>query len=101
MKVLKALVVEHDEKTRQVIDEILLAIGHRYEVATSLSEARELLTTNGYAYFRLNCMTPPRPGATPRRQNAENFLDDLRRLKGDAAPPVAAEYQNEPVSGNG
>lgn len=96
MKSIKALVVEHDEKTRQVIDEVLLAIGHKYEVATSLAEARELLAANGYAYVLLNCMIPARPGGTPRRQNAENFLDDLRKIKGHAAPPVVIMFDSMP-----
>ena len=74
MKTIKALVVEHDEKARKVIDELLLALGHKYEVATSLSEARDLLASNGYDYILLDCMIPARPGGTVRRQNAENFI---------------------------
>lgn len=92
MKTLKALVVEPKEKDRQVIDEVMLALGHKYEVASSLAEARELLLVNGYSYVLLSCVIPARPGGTPRRQNTENFLDLLRKLKGQDMPPVIIMY---------
>lgn len=96
MTTTKALVVEPDEKSRQIIDEVLLAIGHKYEIATSLAGAHELLAANGYAYVLLNCMIPARPGGMPRRQNAENFLDDLMRIKGGSMPPVIIMFDPMP-----
>lgn len=88
MKKVKALVVEHEESSRQAIDEILCTLGHRYDLATSLAEARELLAENGYAYVLLGYAVPARVGGTPRIQNTENFLDDLECIKHEAKPKV-------------
>lgn len=84
----KALVVEDDPRTREMIDEVLTALEHEYDTATCLLEARKLLKANGYAYVLLNCRIPARLGGTPRTQNTENFLELLADTKGDRMPPV-------------
>jgi len=84
----KALVVEDDQRTREMIDEVLTALGHDYDTATCLLEARKLLKANGYTYVLLNCRIPARLGGTPRTQNTENFLDLLEETRGENTPPV-------------
>ena len=84
----RALVVEHDTKTLQLIDDVLTALEHDYQPVASLVDARKLLRTNGYSYILLACEIPSRPHDTPRIQNAENFLEALRRFKGADMPPV-------------
>jgi len=39
----KALVVEHDDKARKTIDEILAVLGHEYDAVTCLLDARKAL----------------------------------------------------------
>ncbi|MBI5724744.1 MAG: response regulator [Planctomycetes bacterium] len=84
----KALVVEDDGKTCEAIDEILAALGHEYDLAGSLLEARKRLRTNAYSYILLDWEIPAKIGGLPRIQNAENFLDDLKVARGDSPPPV-------------
>jgi len=84
----KALVVEDDQRTREMIDEVLMALEHEYDTATCLLEARKLLKANGYTYVLLNCRIPARLGGTPRTQNTENFLEVLADAKGNDMPPV-------------
>lgn len=84
----KALVVEDDPRTREMIDEVLSVLEHEYDTATCLLEARKFLKANGYAYILLNCRIPARLGGTPRTQNTENFLDVLAGASGKDMPPV-------------
>ena len=88
MRICRALVVEDDQRTREMIDEVLTALGHEYDTATCLLEARKLLKVNGYTYVLLNCRIPARLGGTPRTQNTENFLELLEEAKGRGMPPV-------------
>ena len=83
-----ALVVERDTKTLQLIDDVLTALDHEYQPVASLVDARKVLRTNVYAYILLSCEIPSRPHDTPRIQNAENFLEALRRFQGNDMPPV-------------
>jgi DNA-binding response OmpR family regulator len=96
MTIPKALVVEYDEKTQQAIDEILAALGHEYDTVTCLIEARKALAGNGYTYVLAGHELPGRSGGSPRRQNIENLLDDLSRIKGDRRPPVIVLFSPMP-----
>jgi CheY-like chemotaxis protein len=84
----KVLVVEHEEQTRQRIDEILTALEFPYEVANSLSEARRCLVRDGYGLVLAAADIPLRPGARPRIQNAEHLMLSLRKAKGAKLPKV-------------
>jgi len=88
MKPPKALVVEHGVETRQDIDEILSTLGHPYDCATSLAEARQFLAANGHAYILLGHEIPARVGGVPRMQNVENFLDELSKVDAHHRLPV-------------
>jgi hypothetical protein len=82
----KLLLVDHDEKTRQAVDEVLAVIRCKYHVAGSPLEARDLLAANEYLCILLGCEIAVRPGGIPRRQNSEHFMDDGPR------PPVIVIY---------
>lgn len=89
MRIGKVLVVVHDEKIRQAAEEILLGgIRQAYDIATSLTEALELIAINNYVAILMSCEFPTSPGGDPRRQNAENLVDESDRLKGEFKPPV-------------
>ena len=88
MKQQKFLAIVHDEKNRQVVDEILSAMGTKYDFAGCLAEAREAVRRDGYTLVLLDHEIPARPGGTPRAQNTEYVLDELVSAKGKDAAPV-------------
>jgi len=84
-----ALVVEDDPQSLDLIEDVLAALGHEYDVAATLLEARRLAAANEYSYILLDIEFPARsPRGIPRIQNAENFLEDLVASQGEDAPPV-------------
>lgn len=88
MKSSKALVVEHDEQTRQHVDDVMAVLEHRYDIATCLAEARQLLASNAYRYVLLSDELPARVGRPPRRQNADTFMEYWCRIQADKRPTV-------------
>jgi hypothetical protein len=88
MKPIKSLLVVHDDETRLAVDEILAALGHKYDTAFSLAEAKELLTANGYAYMLTDYEIPARPGGKPRMQNTEHLLAQTSKVRRDMPPVV-------------
>ncbi len=97
VKIQKLLVVEHDVKTRQEIDEILGTMNLKYDFAASLAEAREALDNNSYSCILLDYAVPCRPGSNPRMQNSMHFLDFINRtIKASRRPPVAVIVERLP-----
>lgn len=62
MRFVRILVVQHDERTRQAINEILTNMDHKLEVAASRAEVRELLGSNSYSCVLLDYKVPARAG---------------------------------------
>ncbi|MDP6634840.1 MAG: hypothetical protein QGG42_08090 [Phycisphaerae bacterium] len=84
-----ALVVEDDPQSLDLIEDVLVVLGHKHDVAATLLEARRLVGTNEYSYILLDIEFPARsPRGIPRIQNAESFLEDLAAGQGEDAPPV-------------
>jgi len=84
-----ALVVEDDPQSLDLIEDVLVVLDHKHDVAATLLEARRLARANEYSYILLDIEFPARsPRGIPRIQNAESFLEDLTAGKGDEAPPV-------------
>ena len=84
----KALVVDSDEKTRVAANYLLLnSAGLPFDYATSLVEATEFLRHNNYVCIFAASELPAIAGATPRRQDLENLLEKIDRLKGTLKPP--------------
>lgn len=97
VKIQKLLVVEHDVKTRQEIDEILGTMNLKYDFAASLAEAREALNNNSYSCILLDYAVPCRPGSNPRMQNSMHFFDFINRtIKVGRRPPVAVIVERLP-----
>lgn len=96
MKAVNVLVIEHDEKILQGIDEVLTIHGYRYDVATSLAEAIRLLDANTYTCVLLGDEVPARLGNVPRRQNAENFMDKFTSVGITGRPPVILLFNPMP-----
>jgi CheY-like chemotaxis protein len=85
----KALAIEDDPQAVEMIEEALLALGHTYDLARTLVEARRLIQSNDYPYALEDIAFPTRsPKGIPRVQNAENLLEEMLAAKGRKAPPV-------------
>jgi len=96
MKKPKLLVIEHDEHTRAVLDEILSTIPCKYEVVTCLAEARKALAQDGHSLIMLADELPARPGGISRMQNPENLLDELNETREGSLPPVVMMANRRP-----
>ncbi len=96
MKAIKALVIEHDLATRQAIDEILAVLGHKYDVATCLTEAREFMAVDGHKYVLLAHEIPLRVGGVPRALNTDRALDEFNSARGNRRPPVVVTFSPMP-----
>jgi CheY-like chemotaxis protein len=84
-----ALVVEDDPQSLDLIEDVLVVLDHKHDVAATLLEARRLVGANEYSYILLDIEFPARsPRGIPRIQNAESFLEDLAAGHGEDAPPV-------------
>ncbi|MBT3202464.1 MAG: DNA-binding response regulator [Phycisphaerales bacterium] len=84
-----ALVVEDDPQSLDLIEDVLVVLDHKHDVAATLLEARRLVRANEYSYILLDIEFPARsPRGIPRIQNAESFLEDLAEGQGEDAPPV-------------
>ena len=88
MKKLKALVVENDPQSVAMIDEVLLAMDHQYEVADCLLEAKRLIRAGHYDYLLLASMVPARSGGTPSVPNAHRVLRQLDQARNGNREPV-------------
>ena len=88
MKSVKVLVIEHDEQNRQYVDDVLSVLEHTYDVATCLTEARQLLTVNNYLYVLLADQIPAKVGRPPRRMNADTWMGYWGQLALERQPAV-------------
>lgn len=88
MTAIKALVIEHEEKTLRIIDEVLTMLGHGYDVAPTIMEANRLLVSAIHTYVLLGNQTLGRPGGAPSPQNSVIFLETAPRILGGPMPPV-------------
>ena len=96
MKIPKVLVIEHEERTRIALDEVLSVMGCKYDTATNLAEARTALGEDGHALILLGCELPARTGGTPRMQNVENLLDETVEIRKGLMPPVVLMVHRRP-----
>lgn len=96
MKTPKVLVIEHEEQTRIALDEVLSAMGYKYDTATNLAQARAAMSEDGHALILLGGELPARPGGTPRMQNVENFLDETAEMRKGPKPPVVLMIHRRP-----
>jgi CheY-like chemotaxis protein len=94
MKIAKLLVIEHEDHIRAALDEILPTIPCKYEMATCLAEARQAMAQDSHNLILMGDELPARPGGTPRMQNPENFLEEMRARGG--MPSVIMMPQRRP-----
>ena len=93
VRVGKALIVDGDEKTRAAACNLLLTSARQpFDCASSFTEAVELLKRSNYVCIFAGSEIPAFAGETPRRQDLENLLDEIDRLKGSFKPPVVCLY---------
>lgn len=93
MRIGKALVVDGEDKTRAAANHLLLSsAGQPFDYAASLVEAVEFLKHNNYVCIFAASELPAIAGAPARRQDLENLLDKIDRLKGQFKPPVVCLY---------
>ncbi len=89
MRIGKALVVDDDPRTRKAANNLLLTVTRQpFDYAGSVVEAVELLKRNNYVCIVAGSEIPAIAGEPPRRQDLENLLDEVDRLKGLLKPPV-------------
>ncbi len=88
----KALVIEDDPHAVEMVEDVLVALGHDYDSAGSLLEARGFLKANTYSYLLLDLELPASSRhCVPRIQNAENFLDAMAEGKADTPVIVMSD----------
>lgn len=93
MRIGKALVVDGDDKIRAAASHLLLtSAGQPFDYASSLLEAVEFLRHNNYVCVFVASEIPAVAGAAPRRQDLENLLEKIDKLKGSLKPPVVCMY---------
>lgn len=97
MALCKALVVEPDPKTREMIDDILTTLDCTYEIADSLSQARKLLARSDHDLVLPAFDMPSRTGSRPRLQNAEHFMVSLRKSRSRNMPKVIMLITQRPA----
>jgi len=93
LRIGKALVVDGDERTRSAANSLLLSSARQpFDYAGSLVEAVELLKANNYVCVFLAGEIPAMPGVAPRRQDTENFMEEMDSIKGEFRPPVVCMW---------
>lgn len=76
----RALVVEDDPAMMEDVADVLIALGHEFDHARSLIEARRRAGTDHYAYVILDLEIPARSQrGKPRVRNGMNLLQELRK----------------------
>jgi hypothetical protein len=91
------LVVDCDEPPRIAAKKLCLdSTRQLFDYASSLVEAVEFLKANNYVCVFLASEIPAMPGAPPRRQDTENLMDELDRIKGYLKPPVVCMWHEMP-----
>jgi CheY-like chemotaxis protein len=88
VKKLKALVVENDQQSVAMIDEVLLAMDHEYQVADCLLDAKRLIRAGHYDYLLLAALVPARAGGTPSVPNTHRVLRQLAQARNGNREPV-------------
>ncbi len=89
----KALIVDADEKMRFAANALLLGSARQpFDYAGSVVEAIELLKANNYVCMFVASEIPALPGTAPRRQDTENLMEEMDRIKGDLKPPVVCMW---------
>lgn len=85
----RALIVEDDPRTVDLVVGVLASLDHEHDVATSHQEAMARIALCPYSYLLVDLEIPARSSAdAPRIQDTENLLEKLAELYGSDAPPV-------------
>jgi len=93
----KALVIEDDPEAIEQIEDVLAALGHEYELARNLIDARKLLQDGKFSYSLLDWDIPARGWQSrPRVQNSVNFLDEIRQAPHMDGLPVIVMVDRAP-----
>ena len=95
----RALIVEDNPDTIDMIVDVLASLEHEYDTACSQEEALKRLKAREYSYVLLDIEIPAQLRKGPARiQNTENLLEKIGETKGKNAPPVI--IMNERCAGN-
>ena len=95
----RALIVEDNPDTIDMIVDVLASLEHEYDTACSQEEALKRLKAREYSYVLLDIEIPAQSRKGPARiQNTENLLEKIGETKGKNAPPVI--IMNERCAGN-
>lgn len=86
--IVRALVVDDDEKIIRTVCDILDSLGHEYDAVGDQESAQKLLGPDKYAYVLLDLEIPVRPGHLSRIQNGKNLLARIRQTSGMENVPV-------------
>lgn len=73
----KALFVDDDVRVTDIIEDILVALGHEYDHAPDLETARELMNKGEYSYVLLDREIPVREGRISRILNGDNLFEEM------------------------
>ena len=85
----RALIVEDNPETIDMIVDVLASLEHEYDTACSQEEALRRLKAREYSYVLLDIEIPAQSRKGPARiQNTENLLEKIGEAKGTTAPPV-------------
>ncbi|MGI9012940.1 MAG: response regulator [Phycisphaerales bacterium] len=86
---IRALIVEDDVAIRESVGDIVVSMGHEFDVAGSQTAARALLNQSEFDYILLDLEIPVRDEATfARPENGENLLAEMRRQPTTKGLPV-------------
>ena len=85
----RALVVEDQRGTLDVIGNTLVSLGHQYDVATNQEDARDKLKSTDYEYVLLDLHIPARRKRSfPSIDHGVNLLSEIRAIKCKRQIPV-------------
>jgi len=85
----EALVIDDDPAIQEEVAGILESLGHKYDQASSLEEARCLMAKKHYSYYLLDLELPVRSDrGFARIQNGVNLLGEIIRKRGDKRAPI-------------
>ena len=93
----RALVVENDPEVLEQIEDVRFALGHDYDIAQSLTEARALLATRSYSYILSSLEIPARAGRSlPRVQNTVLLIVEAQAGDRNRATPAIIMTDHTP-----
>lgn len=86
----RALIVDDDDTIQESVGDIVMSLGHEFDCAANVEEARSLLDQREYAYVLLDLEIPVRTGSSSlsRTENGQNLLDGIRTTAGMHDLPV-------------